>query len=214
MSASVNCALGLVAADIVHEYSVTQTVPAPPPAETVNMLYEPMRERALAQLRSERFPDDRIRLQWSVDLRYSRQVHEVTTPVNAHTPLDSSGVQRLIDDFEQIYERKYGRGSAFRGAGMEMTAFRLTARGLMTRPQIEKSALEGRSSAHAKVGERDVFVAARNGIGRAAIYDFLRLRPGNVVEGPAIVHTPITTVAIQDHQIARVDEFRNIVLEF
>ncbi len=213
-TASVNCALGLVAADIVHEYSVTQTVPAPPPAETVNMLYEPMRERALAQLRSERFPDDRIRLQWSVDLRYSRQVHEVTTPVNAHTPLDSSGVQRLIDDFEQIYERKYGRGSAFRGAGMEMTAFRLTARGLMTRPQIEKSALEGRSSAHAKVGERDVFVAARNGIGRAAIYDFLRLRPGNVVEGPAIVHTPITTVAIQDHQIARVDEFRNIVLEF
>lgn len=213
-TASVNCALGLVAADIVHEYSITRTLPAPPPAQTVNAVYAPMMERALEQLRSEGFPDDRIRLQWSVDLRYSRQVHEVTTAVNARTPLDQGGVERLIGDFEALYERKYGRGSAFRGAGMEITAFRLTARGLMARPQIEKSALEGHSSAHALVGERDAFIAARNGLGRTAIYDFPRLRPGNVVEGPAVIHTPITTIMIQDHQIARMDEFRNVVLEF
>ena len=213
-TASVNCALGLVAADVVHEYSITRTLPAPPPAEAVNAVYAPMIERALAQLRSEGFPDDRIRLQWSVDLRYSRQVHEVTTAVNTRTPLDQRGVERLIDDFEELYERKYGRGSAFRGAGMEITAFRLTARGLMARPQIEKSALDGHSSAHALVGERNAFIAARNGLGRTAIYDFPRLRPGNVVEGPAVIHTPITTIMIQDHQTARMDEFRNIVLEF
>ena len=97
---------------------------------------------------------------------------------------------------------------------MEITAFRLTARGLMARPQIEKSAMDGHSSAHALVGERDAFIAARNGLGRTAIYDFPRLRPGNVVEGPAVIHTPITTIMIQDHQTARMDEFRNIVLEF
>jgi N-methylhydantoinase A len=213
-TASVNCALGLVAADIVHEYSVTRTLAAPPPAEAVNTLYAPMMERALAQLASEGFPQNRIRLQWSIDLRYGRQVHEVTTPVNARIPLDENGVRRVIDDFEHLYERKYGRGSAFRGAGMEMTAFRLTACGLMARPQIEKSALEGRSSTHAKIGERDVFVAARNGIGRAEIYDFVGLKPGNVIEGPAVIHTPITTVMIQERQVGRMDEFRNIVLEF
>lgn len=212
-TASVNCALGLVAADIVHEYSVTRTLGVPPPADTVNALFAPMVARAVAQLRSEGFSDDRIRLQGAVDLRYGRQVHEVTTPVNAGLPLDDKGVQRVIDDFEQLYERKYGRGSAFRGAGMEMTAFRLTASGVMARPQIERRPLEGCSPAHARIGERDVFVAARNGPGRAGIYDFVRLRPGNVVEGPAVIHTPITTIAIQDRQVGRMDEYRNIVIE-
>jgi N-methylhydantoinase A len=213
-TASVNCALGLVAADIVHEYSVTRTLTAPPSPEAVNALFAPMMQRAVAQLRSESFGEDRIRLRCAIDLRYGRQVHEVTTPASAGIPLDEQGIKQVIDEFEQLYERKYGRGSAFRGAGIEMTAFRLTGSGLMQRPHMEKSALEGASSSHARVGERDVFVAARNDLGRAGIYDFLRLRPGNVIEGPAVIHTPITTIALQDRQIGRMDEFRNIVIEF
>jgi N-methylhydantoinase A len=213
-TASVNCALGLVAADIVHEYSVARTMPAPPPASVINEIQAPMVRRALEQLKSEGISDDRIRLQWSIDLRYGRQVHEVTTPVNAPTPLDDGGVQRLIDDFERLYEQKFGRGSAFRGAGVEMTSFRVTARGLMPRPNIEKFALHGTSAESAKMGERNIFIAAKKGTGPASIYDFTKLRPGNAIKGPAVIHTPITTIAIQDRQTARMDEFRNIVIEY
>lgn len=213
-TASVNCALGLVAADVVHEYSVARKMSAPASAAVINDLYAPMAKRALAQLKSEGIPDDRIRLQWSIDLRYGRQVHEVTTPVEASHPLDDHGVQRLIDDFEQLYERKFGRGSAFRGAGIEMTTFRLTARGLMPRPNIERHAINGSSSDAAKIGERNIYVAAKKGIGRASIYDFVKLGPGNVIEGPAIIQTPITTIAIQHRQTASMDELRNIIIEF
>ena len=48
----------------------------------------------------------------------------------------------------------------------------------------------------------------------ADIYDFERLAPGNLVRGPAIIHTPITTIALQDAQTGRMDEIRNIVIEF
>ena len=213
-TASVNCALGLVSSDVVHEYSKAQTITVPTPPAVINDLYAPMEKKALADLRSEGISDDRIRLQWSIDLRYGRQVHQVTTPVAARTPLDARGVQQLIDDFEQLYERKFGRGSAFRGAGIEMTAFRLTARGLMPRPKIERFPLDGSSAEAAKIGERDIFVAASKSMGRASIYDFVKLRPGNAIEGPAVIHTPITTIAIQDRQTARMDEFRNVVIEF
>jgi N-methylhydantoinase A len=84
----------------------------------------------------------------------------------------------------------------------------------MPRPQIERSALAGSSSKHAKIGERDVLVVARKGLGRAAIYDFLKLRPGNVIEGPAVIQTPITTIAVGDRQTAQLDGFRNIIVEF
>jgi N-methylhydantoinase A len=47
----------------------------------------------------------------------------------------------------------------------------------------------------------------------ARIYDFQRLHPGNVVLGPAVIHTPITTVVVQGEQVARMDPFRNLILE-
>jgi len=213
-TASVNCAFGLVAADIVHEYSVTKTLPAPAPAAELNALYAPMIERATANLASEGFGADRVRMNWSTDFRYSRQVHEVTTPVRAATPLDEAGVKRLMDDFEQLYERKYGRGSAYRDAGMEMTSFRLTARGLMSRPTIDKAQLRGAGSDHAKTGRRKVFVDAKSAMAEADIYDFGKLEPGNVVVGPAVIHTPITTIVLQDRQTGRMDAYRNVVIEF
>lgn len=213
-TASVNCAFGLVAADIVHEYSFTQVLPAPAPAEEINRIYAPMIERAKRELASEGFGPDRIRLNWSVDFRYSRQVHEVTTPVRAATPLDDAGVKRLMDDFEQLYERKYGRGSAYRDAGMEMTSFRLSARGLMARPSIEKAQLGPASPDHARMGKRKVFVEAANGMAEAEIYDFTRLAPGNAMRGPAVIHTPITTIVLQAGQTGRMDAYRNIVIEF
>ncbi len=213
-TAAVNCAFGLVSADIVHEYSVTTTRPVPTPADEINDLFAPLIERARAQLSDEGFSDDRISLEWSVDLRYGRQVHEVTTPVHATTPLDEEGFQALVADFEALYERKYGKGSAYRDAGMEMTMFRLAARGRMTRPEIIAEALGDTDPAAAHIGRRAIFVDARGTMEDADIYDFERLTPGNVVAGPAVIHTPITTIVVQDAQTGRMDEYRNIVIEF
>jgi N-methylhydantoinase A len=35
-----------------------------------------------------------------------------------------------------------------------------------------------------------------------------------MIEGPAVIHTPITTIILQDRQTGRMDAYRNIVLEF
>jgi N-methylhydantoinase A len=213
-TASVNCAFGLVSADIVHEYSQTTLLPVPSPAPAINAIYKPMIERAIQQLNDEGFSDDAVRLEWSIDLRYSRQVHEVTTPVRSRTPLDEAGLHQLVADFEAQYERKYGKGSAFREAGIEMTNFRLTARGLLERPRLEPQALTGANSSGAKTGRRPIFVEAKNGMAEADIYDFERLKPGNVVSGPAVIHTPITTIVLQANQRGTVDGYRNVLVDF
>ena len=212
-TASVNAAFGLLSADIVHEYSVTKTLPMPSPAAEINEIYAPMVARARAQLAAEGFTDDAIALDWSIDLRYGRQVHEVTTPVASNGPMDDDAVGRLSADFEALYERKFGRGSAYRAAGMEMTMFRLTARGMVERPRIEKAALDGADPGAAQIGKRDIFVEAEGGFAPADIYDFERLAPGNTVVGPAVIHTPITTIVVQAGQSGRVDAYRNISIE-
>ena len=213
-TAAVNCAFGLVSADVVHEFARTTTRPVPTPAEEINAIYAPMVERARDQLVGEGFADGDIALQWSADLRYRRQVHEVTTPVRAAAPLDEAGLEALVSDFEALYERKYGKGSAYRGAGIEMTLFRLSARGRMTRPEIPVEALAGEDAGAAHRGRRDVFVEAEGGLAPADIYDFQALVPGNLLAGPAVVHTPITTIVVQAAQTARMDRWRNIVIAF
>ena len=202
-TASVNAAFGLLSADIVHEYSVTKTLPVPSPADEINEIYGPMVARAREQLTSEGFAGDAIALDWSIDLRYGRQVHEVTTPVAGGGPLDDDAVGRLAADFEALYERKFGQGSAYRAAGIEMTMFRLTARGLVETPPVETAALNGADPEPALIDRRDIFVETAGGLAPADIYDFERLVPGNVVNGPAVIHTPITTIVVQSGQTGR-----------
>jgi N-methylhydantoinase A len=213
-TASVNCAFGLVSADIAHEYSQTTLLPVPSPPQAINDIYRPMMERALDQLKSEGFTGEKVKLEWSIDFRYSRQVHEVTTAVRSPTPLEEAGLAQLVADFEAQYERKYGKGSAFREAGIEMTMFRLTARGLIARRALEPLPLAGQESAHAKIGRRPIFVDARKGMAEANIYDFDKLVPGNVVRGPAVIHTPITTIVLQANQRGSMDGYRNVLVDF
>jgi N-methylhydantoinase A len=45
------------------------------------------------------------------------------------------------------------------------------------------------------------------------IYDFTLLNPGNVINGPAVIHTPITTIVVQANQKSVMDQYRNIIIE-
>ena len=213
-TASVNCAFGLVSADIVHEYATTTLLPVPAPAEAVNKIFAPMVKKAVADLARENFGGERRQMDWAVDFRYSRQVHEVTTRVRAAVPLDNAGIRQLVEDFEALYERKFGAGSAYREAGIEMTQFRLSARGLLERPQIAPLPAAGSDALAARIGRRPIFVEAEGGMREADIYDFERLAPNNVVAGPAVIHTPITTIVLQAGQRGTVDSFRNVSIEF
>ena len=213
-TAAVNASFGLVSADIVHEYSVTKSLLVPTPADEINALYAPLLEAARAQLADDGFAEDRIQLDYAVDLRYARQVHEVTTPIRQRGVLSDADIAALVEDFEALYERKYGKGSAYRDAGMEMTMFRLTARGLMARPEIEKVSAGSSDPAAAQIGRRDIFVEAKGGFATSDIFDFDKLRPGNIIVGPAVIHTPMTTMVLQQNQTGRMDEYRNVVIEF
>ncbi|RIY39011.1 hydantoinase/oxoprolinase family protein [Neopusillimonas maritima] len=212
-TASVNCAFGLVSADIVHQYATTRTLRADTDPQEINRIYEPMVAQAREQLKQEGFKDDEISLEWAVDLRYARQVHELTTTVRGATPMDQQALEQLLSDFEALYERKYGKGSAYREAGIEMKLFRLTARGVLKKPEMPAVAMGGEDASGALMGRRDIFVEAQGKLAPADIYNFDKLTPGNRLSGPAVIHTPITTIVLQQGQKAMMDEYRNIVVE-
>ena len=212
-TASVHCAFGLANADVMHDYSVTQTRPLPCPAATINAIYEPMLKAARAALQEEGFAPERIDFRWSVGFRYAMQVHEIMTPARAETPLDEAGLERLVNDFETLYENRYGKGAAYREAGIEMTRFRLSAFGRVARPQLAELTPGQADPARARIGRRRIWVDGRNSMAEADIYDFDKLQCGNIIDGPALAHTPITTIALQDRQRGRLDGHKNMIIE-
>ena len=212
-TAAVNCAFGLANTDVMHDYSTTLTKSAPCPAEEINALYAPMLETAAEMLDREGFPEDKMSFRWSVGFRYAMQVHEIITPVRAATPLDEAGLARLIDDFEALYENRYGIGSAYRDAGIEMTRFRLSAAGRLEHPEFAAQPLADASPDPARSGRRRIFVDGHDSLTEADIYDFEKMRPGNIITGPAVIHTPITTIVIQDSQRGFMDGYKNVVIE-
>ena len=154
-----------------------------------------------------------MRFRQSVGFRYAMQVHEIITPVRAATPLDKAGLEQLVNDFETLYESRYGKGSAYRDAGIEMTRFRLSASGMIDRPEFAARPRAGASPDAARTGRRRIFVNGHDNLTEAGIFDFEKLLPGNIIAGPAVIHTPITTIVIQDGQHGLMDGYRNIVIE-
>ena len=139
-------------------------------------------------------------------------MHEIITPVHGTKPLTPAGLNQVVTDFEALYEGRYGKGSAYRDAGIEMTQFRLTARGIISKPEFTPARLVGPDASAARITRREIFIASENRFGPADVYDFDRLHPGNEVPGPAVIHTPITTIIVQSGQSARMDQYRNMVI--
>ncbi len=45
---------------------------------------------------------------------------------------------------------------------------------------------------------------------KTKIYAYDQLRPGNVIEGPSVIETRITTIVIPPEKVAKVDRYLNV----
>jgi N-methylhydantoinase A len=124
-------------------------------------------------------------------------------------PLDAPAIDQLVGRFIDLYEARFGKGSAFKAAGVELTTFRVVAKATSGRPDLRHHEADGRV-APTSVGRRDVF---QNGAWTtASIIEGSALRPGMRLDGLAIVELLDTTIVVGAGQQATVDAIGNIVL--
>jgi N-methylhydantoinase A len=112
--------------------------------------------------------------------------------------------------FDELYEKAFGQGSGYREAGKEILTFRLTAAGLLKKPDVKAQPVSKSDGAAALKGEREVYFEENKNFVLTPIYDFNKMRPGMEFSGPAIIETPVTTVVANPGDRAAMDEYRNI----
>jgi N-methylhydantoinase A len=213
-TASVQGAFGLVSSDVVHEYQISESFRVPVELKEVNGIFDKLEKQATSLLETEGFQKESIGISRSVDMLYGRQVHVITTPIDKVGKLANEDMETVYNRFEQLYEEKYGQGSAYREAGMIVSCFRLRATGFLKKPIPYKYEISNANPEKALIDTKGVYFDTKDGMVETNIFDFQKLEPGNEVKGPAIILTPITTIVVFPHHRAYCDEFKNIILYY
>ena len=205
---SVHSALGAIASDLAFSYELSEPMrlsrdrgAADADLARIERIYDDLERRAHADLAAHRATGHRV--ERFVDMRFTRQTKELRVPFTGTVP---------VTEFLRRYGRRYGEESVPDVTGFELVTFAVEARARLPRPELRRHEPEGPDAAPALLGEREAWDAAAGALVRTRIYEGERLRPGNVVRGPAIVEYAGTTVAVSSGQEMTVDELLNLTV--
>ena len=212
ITSAVHSAMGVALSDVVHTYTVSERMGLTGAVDKVSRHFKELEMSARADLQDGGFASKDIIIKRYIGMSYSRQTHEllVSVPSGKLTP---TVLEHFCNDFEKMYERTYGQGAGQRSAGIELTTLKVEGIGKISKPFIAKMPLGSSDPSRAIRGKRKAFFRKLNRFIETDIYDMDKLQAGNIIRGPAIVETPVTTIVVHPEQSARVDEYLNVVME-
>ncbi len=214
LTASVHGATGLISSDVEYDYGRSDHLRFPADLSRINGNFQKLIEQAAQDLKAAGFEPRNTMVQRSLDMRYGYQVHELNVPIPPGTEdLTENAIEELCARFDELYERAYGQGSAYREAGREIISFRVSATGRLQRPNIKRYPLSNHQKGGGLRGKREVYFQERGDFVSTEIYDFERMQPGAEIAGPAIIETPVTTIVVNPKDRARLDEYRNVRIQ-
>lgn len=147
----------------------------------------------------------------AIDMRYVGQTHEVTVPIRSRTKrVTELNLNKTFQDFHESHEQLY----SFKRPDQTVEVLSVRADLVGTRDTLKyhSTPFESEDPSAAfketrKVGFDQVgFVDTR-------IFDGTKVRPGNLITGPAIIEEPETTIVIYPQQEAMLDHYETYIIE-
>jgi len=203
-------ALGLVLADIRHDFVITniQLLEKAIPDKVENAFQE-LEYQAVRKLDAEGIPPQSRQLMRFYDIRYYGQGYEITIPVPSAIK-SREDLDNIAREFHASHRRAFGH--AMEGDPVELVNFRVRAIGYSS----EKSMYEclkikpSASNDGGLKGERSVYM--RNKYVRCQIYERKYIPIGSQIKGPAMIEQAGSTILILPEYEAQVDSFGNIIV--
>ncbi len=208
----INSALGCTIADMRHDF--VQTINGVLGAQDIAELDAQM--TGLARKGLKLLDDAGVsfvgtEVIFELDMCYQGQTHTVDVPLPLSLGDAGTGVSEAIlrTAFEARYLAVYGR--LLENIPVRVLNLRVSAIG--HRAKFDSALLapvDGVAPDGARTGARQVW--HQGGWHETAIYDRLPLAVGAVIEGPAILEQPDTTIFVEPDLRAEVDRFGNLVI--
>jgi len=206
-------AFGVASADVIHTRVMTCQYIFPAEPEGPNQRLDSIENELREAMTAEGFQADQIEYRRFFTMRYRRQTAGVEIPLTWDR-FDDARLAELQQMFERKYEELYGVGAGYTKAGIEISAIRVDAVGLVTKPELKPRRVRKNNGSKALKGKREVyFTRPDRKFIETPVYDYTLLSAGSAIEGPAILELPFTTIPVPPQARVTVDRYMNVVME-
>jgi N-methylhydantoinase A len=201
-------AIGLLMSDVKHDYvqSRMTQLRGLDPAE-VNAMFDTLVAQAREELREDGFGEDRISVQRALDMRYAGQGYEMTLPVG-DAPLNEAVLVILRKDFDAQHKAMFGHNAP--EEPVEIVSYRVRGVGLVPPVEMPRFKPSGASLDDALRERRRVRFGGVEM--ECPVYQRETIDVGATITGPAILDQFDCTTVLCPGQLARVDEYKNLIV--
>jgi len=218
-SPGVLSALGLLAADVMKDYTKTVMWPleesgspehglGPSKGGAADLMrqialgFRELATRGWADMDEEGLPRSQVHVLTAMDMRYAGQSFELVVPFDELSTADLAG------RFHSVHRERFGFSRP--GEPVEIVNLRFKLIGQVQRPVFPQEPPGPPDPSGALLGERDVWFGGRVA---TKVYARESLHAGNRIVGPAILVQMDATTAVPPLWGARVDGVGNLVIE-
>ncbi len=208
------CAYGSSTMDIMHVYEASKKLTLMTPGEqqitkeyaVYNDAVEALVEQARRDLIADGVDPAKAAFVLELDMLYGGQYHvkrALSPRMSIHSAED---VRAICDAFNKEFSEAFSPFVVNPEGGIFIESFILKA--IVTTPKVDlpKSPLEGRDPSAARKGERPAYWPEEKAYRPTSIFTYESLRPGNVIEGPAVVEGEYTTIVVPPLMRLSIDE--------
>ncbi|MFT9848746.1 hydantoinase/oxoprolinase family protein [Aneurinibacillus sp. REN35] len=204
----ITSAMGCLLVDVRHDISKTYLANVTDVSlDELEQEYANMEIEAADLLAEEGVPDDQIELTRYIDMRYTGQWRSLSVPISR--PIHS--LEEALEQFHQEHAREFAFSNPEQG--VEIYGLRVTATGVVPKPDLPTSEAEGRLEDAVK-DTRSVYFEESGGFTPSTVYQRSLLPVGAFFSSPAIVEQLDSTVVVPPGFIAEVDAYKNLILTY
>ena len=197
--ASTLSAFGMLAADIVKDYTKTVMLNGNTSNESISNALEPLVRLGASEVMKEGVSSDRIVINRFLDVRYHGQSYELTMPFDFSTT-------NLQAEFHTRHKQVYGYERL--DTALEIVNLRVQVVGKVNPPHLIYQPNDAWSEKTEEHDIRKVFFTKKQE--DVPVYRGESLRAGNEFSGPALVVRSDTTILIPKGDHVKVDNFENL----
>lgn len=208
-------AFGCTTADYLHRYSQSVQIMIDPNADEtsrdqirtqINDIWNELNTEARDEFSSEGHDADEVIIEPFAMMRYTGQLEDVEVPAPQFKLNSDDDLNELTEAFETLYETMNRSVSRYGEIGFTIMELGLTARVEKVKPNLVRRPLQSKEpNADASKGTRPMYYNRE--WHEAQIWEMDYLLPGNVLEGPAIIEHPATTLVIPKGDYVYFDEW-------
>lgn len=205
------CATGLLLTDLRADFAVSRLLRLDEAAlPSLAEGYDELAWQAADWFAAEGIATEARALTRTVDMRYQGQNYElpVTLPDG---PMSVGTLATMMSRFEAVHAQRFGFTAP--EAGIQIVTLRIEAAGHVPKAAFETQDDDGPDASVAVTGTREVWMPEAGGSVTATTYDRGMLKPGNVIEGPAIIDQMDTTTVLLPKMRAIVHPSLTLILE-